>query len=214
VVLNATTNPVTAKRFVRWWPPIGVLAMLMLGLLVGKHSTPIDDWFLRDAGHAVGASVRWLLIFTDWWLLDPVLAACLGVALYQRRWRLAAIILACPLAAIAIVLLLKPIFDRDKGGALVYPSGHTTLMVTILGMVVLTAGCRLWAVLAAVTASLLGMVGLALTYHFLTDTIGAAMFATAMVCIAARVARVPAAALQREVKLSRSGVGDRRGWRR
>lgn len=195
--MNATTNPVTAGRFVRWWPPIGVLAMLVLGLLVGKHSTPIDDWFLRNAGHAIGASVRWLLIFTKWWLLVPVLAACLGVALYQRRWRLAAVMLACPLAAIEIVWLLKPIFDREKEGGLSYPSGHTTLMVTILGMAVLTAGCRLWAVLAAVTTSLLGMFGLALTYHFLTDTIGAAMFATAMVCIAARVARAPGAALQR-----------------
>jgi hypothetical protein len=195
--LSATTNPLTATKFVRWWPPIGVLAMLVLGLLVGKHSTPIDDWFLRDAGHAVGASVRWLLIFTEWWLLVPLLAACLGVALFRRRWRLAAVIPACPLAAIEIVWLLKPIFGREKVGALAYPSGHTTLMVTILGMAVLTAGCRLWAVLAAVTASLLGMFGLALTYHFLTDTIGAAMFATAIVCIAARVARAPAAALQR-----------------
>jgi membrane-associated phospholipid phosphatase len=96
-----------------------------------------------------------------------------------------------------IVWLLKPIFGREKVGALAYPSGHTTLMATILGMAVLTAGCRLWAVLAAVTASLLGMFGLALTYHFLTDTIGAAMFATAIVCIAARVARAPAATLQR-----------------
>jgi membrane-associated phospholipid phosphatase len=160
--------------------------MLVLGLLVGRHSTPIDDWFLRDAGNAVGEYVHWLLIFTEWWLLVPVLAACLGLALYRRRWRLAAVVLACPLAAIEIVSLLKPIFDREKGGALAYPSGHTTLMVTILGMAVLTAGCRLWAVLAAVTASLLGMFGLALTYHFLTDTIGAALFATAMVCLAAR----------------------------
>jgi hypothetical protein len=205
---------VTTNRFVRWWPPIGVVAMLALGLLVGKRSTPIDDWFLRNAGHAVGASVRWLLVFTDWWLLVPLLAACLGVALYRRRWRLVVVVLACPLAAIEIVWLLKPIFDREKGGTLAYPSGHTTLMVTILGMVVLTAGCRLWAVLAAVMASLLGMFGLALTYHFLTDTIGAAMFATAMVCIAARVARVPAGALQREARLSRSAVGDRGGWRR
>ena len=163
----------------------------MLGLLVGKHSTPIDDWFVRNAGDAVGRSVHWLLIFTEWWLLVPVLAACLGVALYRRRWRLAAAVLACPLAAIEIVWLLKPIFDREKGGTLSYPSGHTTVMVTILGMAVLIAGCRVWAVLAAVTASLLGMFGLGLTYHFLTDTIGAAMFATAMVCIAARVARPP-----------------------
>jgi hypothetical protein len=40
------------------------------------------------------------------------------------------------------------------------------------------------------------MLGLACTYHFLTDTIGAAMFATAMVCVAARDARAPVASLQ------------------
>ena len=190
------TDAVTINRFLRWWPPVGVLAMLVLGLLVGKNSTPVDDWFLRDADRTLGSSEHWLLIFTEWWLLVPVLAACLAVALYRRRWRLAAVILACPLAAIEITWVLKRIFDREKGGALAYPSGHTTLMVTIMGMVVLIAGGRLWAVLTAVTASLLGMLGLACTYHFLTDTIGGAMLATAMVCVAARVARSPVASLQ------------------
>jgi hypothetical protein len=189
-------NAVTVNRFLRWWPPIGVLAMLVLGLLVGKSSTPIDIWFTRDADRTVGPSVYWLLIFTDRWFLVPVLAACLVVALYRRRWRLAVVILACPLVAISIVWVLKPLFDREKGGTLAYPSGHTTQMVTIMGMVVLIAGGRLWAVLVAVIASLLGMFGLACTYHFLTDTIGAAMFATAMVCIAAQVARAPVGALQ------------------
>ena len=71
------TDAGTTNRFVRWWPPVGVLAMLLLGLLVGKNSTPIDDWFLRDADRTFGASEHWLLIFTEWWLLVPVLAACL-----------------------------------------------------------------------------------------------------------------------------------------
>jgi membrane-associated phospholipid phosphatase len=185
--------------------------MLALGLLVGKSSTPIDVWFARDADRAVGLSKHWLLIFTEWWFLGPALAACLVVALYRRWWRLSVVILACPLVAISIVQVLKPLFDREKGGTLAYPSGHTTLMVTTMGMVVLIAGGRLWAVLIAIIASLLGMFGLACTYHFLTDTIGAAMFATAMVCVAARVARAPTGALQRQAKLSRSGVGGGRG---
>jgi len=171
--------------------------MLVLGLLVGKRSTPIDIWFARDADRAVGRSEHWLLVFSEWWFLVPVLATCLVVALYRQRWRLAVVILACPLVAISIVRVLKPLFDREKDGTLVYPSGHTTLMVTIMGMVVLITGGRLWAVLVAVITSLLGMFALACTYHFLTDTIGAAMFATAVVCVAARVTRVPAGALQR-----------------
>ena len=81
-------NAVTVDRFLRWWPPIGVLAMLALGLLVGKSSTPIDVWFARDADRAVGLSKHWLLIFTEWWFLGPALAACLVVALYRRWWRL------------------------------------------------------------------------------------------------------------------------------
>jgi membrane-associated phospholipid phosphatase len=198
--LNAMATAVTVDRFLRWWPPIGVLAMLVLGLLVGKSSTPIDVWFARDADRAVGPSEHWLLIFTEWWFLVPVLVACLMVALYRRRWRLAIVILACPLVAISIVRVLKPLFDRVKDGTLVYPSGHTTLMVTIMGMVVLIAGGRLWAVLVGVIASLLGMFGLACTYHFLTDTIGAAMLASAVVCVAARVAQAPAGALQLEAK--------------
>ena len=56
------TDAVTISRFVRWWPPVGVLAMLVLGLLVGKNSTPIDDWFLRDADRTFGASEHFLLI--------------------------------------------------------------------------------------------------------------------------------------------------------
>ena len=204
------TSTTSDNRFVRWWPPIGVLAMLLLGLLVGKSSTPIDDWFVRDAGGPVGGYTHWLLIFSEWWFLVPALAVCLAVALYQRRWRLAVVMLACPLVAIEITWLLKRIFDREKDGALSYPSGHTTLMVTIMGMVVLIAAGRLWAVLPALTASLLGMVGLALTYHFLTDTIGAALFATAMICIAARIAGDPSQALQRQAKPSRSGVDGQR----
>jgi hypothetical protein len=114
------TDAVTINRFVRWWPPVGVLAMLVLGLLVGKNSTPM----------MVTISVVW-------------------------------------------------------------PLGYANA-----GMFVLITGGRLWAVPTAVTASLLGMLGLACTYHFLTDTIGAAMVATAMVCVAARAARAPVAPLQ------------------
>ena len=48
-------------RVLRWWPPIGILAMVVLGVAVGKGSTPVDDWFIR-VGHA-HRSLSKLLIF-------------------------------------------------------------------------------------------------------------------------------------------------------
>jgi hypothetical protein len=63
--------------------------MLLLGWVVGTGSTPVDNWFSRDAREAIGEHPGWLLVFTGWWVLAPVLAACMGVALYRRQWRLA-----------------------------------------------------------------------------------------------------------------------------
>lgn len=171
----------------RWWPPLAVIAMLLLGWAVGKGSTPVDDGFARYAHDVVGDNPRWLLAFTDWWLLGPVLAVCLAVALYRRRWRLALAVLVCPFATIAIDQLLKPWFDRHNGDYLEYPSGHTALVVSVLGMVVLVSGGQLWALAVAVVGSLLGMLGLiACGYHYLTDTIGALLLASALLGIAAR----------------------------
>ena len=56
-----------------------------------------------------------------------------------------------------------------------------------MGMLVLVAGTALWAVLVAVTVSLLAMLGQAMTYHYFTDTLGALLLGTAVVCVAALV---------------------------
>lgn len=176
-----------------WWPPVGLLAALALGFVVGKGPTPVDNWFSKKAHGVVGAHPGWALAFTDWWLLGPVLAATVAAALLRRQWRLAAVTLICPFTSILITEVLKRIFERQKGGALAYPSGHMTLVVAVMGMVVLVAGGRLWAVAAAVVVSLLSMVALACTYHYLTDTIGAALVSTATVCVAARLAGCVAA---------------------
>ena len=41
----------TGEKFVRWWPPVGLVLMALLGWGVGKASTPVDDVF-QDAGRA------------------------------------------------------------------------------------------------------------------------------------------------------------------
>jgi hypothetical protein len=166
------------------WPPIAVTAMALLGWAVGKRSTPVDDWFLQHRqSHA-----KWLLFFTDPWVLAPVLMGVVVVALYQRRWRLAAMAMTFPPGAYVLVQLLKRLFGREKGGALAYPSGHIAVMVVVLGMVVLAAGAALCVVLIAAASVPLGMVGQAVTNHYFTDTVGALLLGTALVCVAAQIA--------------------------
>jgi membrane-associated phospholipid phosphatase len=160
--------------------------MLLLGWAVGKRSTEVDDWFLQYRH----SPAQWLLVFTDARVLAIMLAACVAVALYRRRWRLAVVMVVSPPVAIVLVQLLKRLFDREKGGALAYPGGHVTVAVVVLGMAVLVAGAALWAVLVAVSAVLLGIVGQAVTYHYFTDTVGGLLLGTAIVCVAAQVARL------------------------
>ena len=162
--------------------------MVLLGWTVGRGTTRLDSWFLNDALDTVGGYSRLLLVFTDPVLLVLVLLTAVAVALHRRQWRLAVVIAVCPMIAVAIAQICKLLFGRTKGGSLAYPSGHTTALVAVAGMILLVAGARLWAVTVAATVILLGMFGLAMTYHYFTDTVGALLLGTAVVCVAARVA--------------------------
>ena len=153
------------------WPPVALAAMLLLGWVVGHGSTPLDDWFHQFRR----TPARRLLFFTDPAVLAIVLAAGVVVAIYLRRWRLAVVMVASPLVGIVLSRLLKQMFGRENDGALAYPSGHTTVAVIVMGMIVLAAGVALWAVIVSVT------------YHFFTDTVGGVLLGTAVVCMAALV---------------------------
>ena len=174
--------------FVRGWPPIGLVAMLVLGWTVGIGPTTVDDWFTRLADELVGTHQGWLLFVTDRRVLGPVLGTAVAVALCRRQWRLAVVALVSPGLAIALTEGFKRLFERHKGAALAYPSGHMTLVVVVMGIVVVVAGYRLWAITIAIAASLLAIFGLASTYHYLTDTIGAALSTTAVLCVSALAA--------------------------
>ncbi|MCW2651816.1 MAG: phosphoesterase, PA-phosphatase related protein [Mycobacterium sp.] len=81
--------------------------------------------------------------------------------------------------------------QRHNGYYLEYPCGHTTLVVAVIGMVVLVSAGRRWAGTVAVAVGLPGMLGLiACGYHYMTDTIGAALLTSALARIAARLAGV------------------------
>ncbi|WP_082952764.1 phosphatase PAP2 family protein [Mycolicibacter sinensis] len=168
-----------------------MLATLVLGWAVGRGSTAVDSWFSHRTREVIGGQPRWLLTFTSGWLVFAVLVGCLTVTLLRRQWALAAAVLVCPFVVTGVNQVLKHLFDRRNGVYLEYPSGHTALLVAVLGMMVVVAGSRMarrWALMLAAVLSLLGMLGLvACGYHFLTDTLGAAMLATALVCAAARL---------------------------
>ncbi|MDH6246376.1 PA-phosphatase [Mycobacterium sp. OTB74] len=173
----------TVQKFVRWWPPVGLLAMVLLGLAVGKTSTPVDDAFQRT-GRATEPYSGLLLFFTDPRVLTVILVVAVGITLWRKRWRLAVVMALCPQVAVYIERGFKHFFGRNKEGALAYPSGHTTLMVTVLGMVLLAAGAALWSRVLAGFFVTLGMLGQAMTYHYFTDTVGALLFGSSLVCVA------------------------------
>ena len=185
---TATTSSTTLARATRWWPLPAVLALIALGVAVGKGSTPLDDWFLAT-GRA-NRELYYLLLFTRPTLLFLLLGIAAGIAIYRRRWRLFAAMVVTPAVALVAVRLLKELFGREKRGALAYPSGHVTITVIVLGMLVLAVGPRVWLLASAAVYAVLGLLGQAFTVHYFTDTIGALFLSTALLSLAAWATRV------------------------
>jgi membrane-associated phospholipid phosphatase len=155
--------------------------MVLLGLGVRNGATPIDGFFQQ----AHNSPLSSLLFFTDYRTANTLVAATVLTALYRRLWLLVPLAVVVPYLAVHATEMLKPWFGRMKEEGLAYPSGHTTAIIAVLGMLILAAGARRWLVLAAVVFAVLGMVGQAVTYHYFTDTLGGLLLSTSLVCLAA-----------------------------
>lgn len=165
---------------------MAIVAFVVLGLKVGKYSTPLDEWFraYRDDPY-----LQWLLWFSEPRGLVLVGLAVVIVAVMRRQWRLAAVAVASPIVAWALVQGLKVAFGRRKEGFYAYPSGHTTVTVVVWGMVVLAASAAVWSIVVAVAVSLLAMLGQGFVWHYFTDTVGGVLLGSAIVCVAAMLAK-------------------------
>jgi len=113
----------------------------------------------------------------------------IGVAVFRRLWALLPMIVVAPYLGVWASQVLKPLFGRMKGDALAYPSGHTTLMVVVLGMLLLAVGARRWVLAAVGVFAGLGILGQASSYHYLTDSVGSLLLGTSLVCLAAAALR-------------------------
>lgn len=169
---------------IRWWPPVAVTAMLILGLVVGKASTPLDDWFLQFRH----TPAEYLLAFTYAPLIAVIMMATAAVAFDSQRERLALMALLAPLVAWVLVQLLKRMFGRLKEGYYAYPSGHVALTVVVVGMVVLVVGVTLRSMVVATVWTVLALLGQAFTFHYFTDTLGGVLLGTAVLCVVALIA--------------------------
>lgn len=167
------------------WPFIGMPLMVLLGWGVRDGVTPVDGFFQQ----AHGGPLSWLLFFTDERTAKVLLLATVAVSLYRRLWSLAVAAVVVPIGAWAATEALKPVFGRLKEQGLAYPSGHTTVMVVVLGLLILAAGAKRWIVVAAIVFGALGIIGQSVSYHYFTDAMGSVLLGTSVVCMAVVVLR-------------------------
>ena len=159
--------------------------MVLLGLGVRGGETPVESFFQQ----AQGGPLSRLLFLTDERTAKLLLLTTLAVAVYRRLWPVAIAAVVVPVAAWAAVEALKPLFGRLKDQGLAYPSGHTAVMVVLLGMLIIALGGKRWIVLTAVVVGTLGIIGQAVSYHYFTDAVGSMLLGTSMLAVAVVVLR-------------------------
>ncbi|MGW4486096.1 phosphatase PAP2 family protein [Amycolatopsis sp. NPDC004368] len=162
-----------------------VVATVALGLVyAGGHSPGALDAWAANVIAGLGRGLLDVLVLpTEPYVLVPAIAVIAGICAYRRRWPDAALAVMGPVLAVVLnTWVLKPLFDRWKERILVYPSGHTVSLVTVLAVVVALASRKVLVAVVGVVllcCAAIGMIGLG--YHYLTDIAGGTFFATAVV---------------------------------
>jgi undecaprenyl-diphosphatase len=180
---------------------LGACAVIVLaiGAAFAHQATP--DGFDRTVDAPV---ISWLgndHTVADWMeypgtqVPAVVLSLAMAIAALARR-RMNGVVLALLADFIATRIdewLLKPLFDRTYLGALSYPSGHVTSVVSIIAVyavlfVIPARGSRspawrmggLAVLLALAVITVIGVIGL--RWHYFTDTVGGAAVGVGTVC--------------------------------
>lgn len=173
----------------------GAFALTLGAAVAGQRSpTGLDAAFETGVERALGDMgetwVPWvsqaLVAPTEPLVVLTVLAVIAGFGVVRRRADVVVLAVAGPSVAVAVnTWVLKPMFARHYDDHLAYPSGHTVSLVATLTVLVLLAGTRRARLLTigcgtALTAG--AAVGMAaLEYHYLTDVVGGAATAVAVV---------------------------------
>ncbi|MEV4597567.1 phosphatase PAP2 family protein [Amycolatopsis sp. NPDC049253] len=174
-----------ASRLLALVAVLCALATAALGLgFAGGHAPGALDAWAAGAIAGIGRGTLDVLVLpTEPYVLIPAIVVIAGTCLYLRRRTDALLAVAGPALAVALnTWVLKPLFDRWKNDILVYPSGHTVSLVTVLVVLVLLARPKVVTVVLGVVllcCAAIGMIGLG--YHYLTDIVGGTFFATAVV---------------------------------
>ncbi|CAM5690469.1 phosphatase PAP2 family protein [Mycolicibacterium aubagnense] len=165
---------------------MGFTATIMLGLAVRSGDSAVDRWFMETSQELLGQHPYWMLLLNRVRVLVPLYLLAIGIPLWRRERRLATVAALCPLVSIIGAKVLKVLFGRPwYGENLAYPSGHTTVAITVAAMLVLAIGIHPWSVTLAVIGAAIPSIGMASNgVHYFTDIIGGAFYATAMVCLA------------------------------
>lgn len=170
------------------------LVVAALGLLFSgqRVSSALDEnvyWTVYKQFVGERGLLEAMLVPTEPVLLVIVIGLIVMVAIARHRPRLAVLAVAGPLiASLLSSPVLKPLFGRTiNNGSLAFPSGHTTGMVSVLTVLVLATVTmrKSWTILAIVGALVIAVVGatalVGMKYHYVTDTVGGAGVAIAVV---------------------------------
>ncbi|TCO52433.1 PAP2 superfamily protein [Actinocrispum wychmicini] len=197
------------------------LVVVTLGLMFHQQrvGTPFDqavygEVYKRFVGER--ELLETMLMPTDPILLVVVVALFVMLMIARRRPRVAILAVVAPLLAVGVSGVLKPMIDRTINNAnnLAFPSGHTTSMVAVLTVFVLTVvtsgthkSLMALTIVGAFGVAVVAATGLiGMKYHYVTDVIGGACLAVATVLATALAIDWGATKRQRSRKTVVSGV--------